>query len=66
MSIKNKYAIIVTYRSMHSIHGYILETTAVCNMLVMYDVKFTATCQFYTNTISYTYANNLTLIYVCR
>ena len=36
----------------HSIHGYIVAITAVCNMLVTYDVKFTATHQFYRNTIS--------------
>ena len=51
---------------MHSIHGYILGITAVCNILVMYDVEFTATHQFYTNTISYTYADNLMLIYAYR
>ena len=51
---------------MHSIHGYILGITVVCNMLVMYHVEFTATRRFYTNTISYTHADNLTLIYACR
>ena len=61
-SIKNKYVIIVT---MHSIHGYILGVTAIHNMLVMYHVEFTATCQFYTNIILYMHANNLKLIYAC-
>ena len=35
---------------MHSIHGYILRITAVCNMLVMYHMKFTAMRRFYMNT----------------
>ena len=48
---------------MHSIHGYTFGFTAVCNMLVMYHVKFTVTRRFHTNTISYTHADNLTLIY---
>ena len=48
---------------MHSIHGYIIGITAICNM---YHMKFTATRQFYMNTISYTDADNLTLIYACR
>ena len=46
----NKHVIIVTYRSMHSIHGYILGITAVCNILVMYHVEFTTTYRFYMNT----------------
>ena len=58
-SIKEKYVI---YRSMHLIHGYIVGITAVCNMLVMYHMKFTTTCRFHTNTILYMHANNLTLI----
>ena len=37
---------------MHSIHRYIVAITAVCNMLVMYHVKFTSTHQFYRNIIS--------------
>ena len=35
---------------MYSIHGYILGITAVCNMLVLYQVEFTATHRFYMNT----------------
>ena len=31
---------------MHSIHDYVIGITAVCYMLVMYDVKITATCRF--------------------
>ena len=54
------YVIIVTYRSMHSIHGYIIGITAVCNILVMYHVKFTTVRWFYMNTISYKHADNLT------
>ena len=54
--VKNKYVIIVTYHSVHSIHGYIIGITAVCSMVVIYHVKFTTTCQFYMNTISYMHA----------
>ena len=61
----SSYVIIVTYHFMHSLRGYILGITAVCNMLVMYHVEFTTTRRFYTNTISYMHANNLTLIYAC-
>ena len=31
---------IVTFCSIHSINGYIIENTAICNMLVMYHMKF--------------------------
>ena len=45
---------------------YIIGNTAFCNMLEMRHVKFTAICWFYTNTILYTRAVNLTVIYACR